>query len=71
MNKVEDGTYIVIQSFMVNELDLTHNEFVLYADKTWVNNEGKEGSTKAIETDDLQLKIINILKSYIQYKISN
>jgi uncharacterized phage protein (TIGR02220 family) len=31
MNKVEDGTYIVIQSFMVNELDLTHNELIIYA----------------------------------------
>ena len=55
----------------LNLEELTHHEFVLYADKTWVNNEGKEGSTKAIETDDLQLKIINILKSYIQYKISD
>lgn len=55
----------------LNLEELTHHEFVLYADKTWVNNEGKEGYTKAIETDDLQLKIINILKSYIQYKISD
>ena len=31
MSKIKDKTYVVIQSFMVNELDLKGNELIIYA----------------------------------------
>lgn len=43
--------------------------FVSFADRIWTDSNGEESINKEIQTDELQLKILEIFKSYIQYKI--
>ena len=64
----------MFKSETISSLDfekIEYADFVSYADKFWTIEKGDEENDKTIEGDAFQLKIISILKSYIQYKISS
>lgn len=49
--------------------DLTEDGFIKYADRIWTNIDGEQTIYKEKIVDELQLKILEIFKSYIQYKL--
>lgn len=70
MSKVKDETYIVIQSFMVNELNLKGNELIIYAiiyGFSQAENQTFSGSLQYLAdwTNCTKQGVIKILKSLV------
>lgn len=70
MSKVKDKTYVVIQSFMVNELDLKGNELIIYAiiyGFSQAENQTFSGSLQYLAdwTNCTKQGVIKILKSLV------
>lgn len=68
MSKIKDGNYIVIQSFMVNELNLKGNELIVYAvifGFSQTENQVFNGGLQYLAewTNSTKQSVINCLKS--------
>lgn len=71
MSKVKDGNYIVIQSFMVNDLQLKGTELLIYAIIYGFSQDGEQKFTGSLQyladwTNSTKQSIINNLKSLVE-----